>query len=44
VGVGTNMATLTDTSRKDGIFTGGPITAPVAATFETETPAPTPTA
>jgi hypothetical protein len=39
VGVGTNVATLTDALRKNGIFLEGAIAAPVAATLESETPA-----
>jgi hypothetical protein len=37
VGVGTNVATLTDALRKNGIFTEGPITVPAALAAEPET-------
>jgi hypothetical protein len=40
VGVGTNAATLTTQLRLLGIFVEGVIVAPVAATLETEAPAP----
>jgi hypothetical protein len=40
VGVGTNVATLTAQLRLLGIFVEGAIVAPVAATLETEAPAP----
>jgi len=42
VGVGTNVATLTDALRKNDIFVEGPITVPVAAALETK-PTSTPT-
>jgi hypothetical protein len=40
VGVGTNVATLTDALRKNDIFVEGPITVPVAAALETTEPNP----
>jgi hypothetical protein len=41
VGVGTNVATLTDALRKNDIFVEGPIVAPVAAMHEEPNPAET---
>ena len=43
VGVGTNVVTLTDALRKNGIYLEGPITVPVAATLEAKA-APEPAA
>ena len=42
VGVGTNVSTLTDALRKNGIYVEGAIVAPLAAAMpsEAETPAP----